>query len=276
MRLIAALLFCLLIASAAAGAPATPPQGEGSAKVGALRLSQVRDASDETLVQLVFGRLAAFPYPGIRDGLEHRRHGESVDLWFYSEARATDRAGICGSDRLIVSLERVDGFGSDNPLLRPAGFNLETYYIVENEAEARRTRANRAREVEVRDAACKALDPRRDATQAQSPAQLMSAIELTEQVGREALTGRLSVPFVCNPESFYFDAPADEAGCLALVAGFGRNHVRAVSDCRPRRETAGGCIRILSRGVWLEFDLTSGQSLARVVIEDVEEDPHGW
>jgi hypothetical protein len=269
MRLVAALLILL----SAAAAPAAP-RGEGSATIGTLRLAQVRNADDAALVRLVFGRLAPFPYPAYRGGIEHRRPGENVALWFYSEARAGGRAGVCRTERLIVVLEPVRGSARDNPLLRPAGFDLQSHYIVENDREARERSGGRTRNLPELDAACRALDPRRDGTPAESAFQLVNAIELMEQLGAEARSGRLSVPLVCDAAGFSFDPPENDAACLARFAGYGRPHVDWVQSCRPRREAEGGCLLILSGQHWLEFDLMAGQRLARVVVRGVEERGH--
>ena len=265
MRLAAALLLLRL------AAPAAGAQQGGGAAAAAVRLSELRNASDEALVRLFFGRVRAFPYVGHRDRDRLSRVRRGTSLWFYSQARATDRAGICRTDRLIVTLEVTGLSRADDPILQPREFELQPTFIIENRGEARRSSNAASRGAAERDAACRALDPRRDGIPADYPYQLMRAIELVEELGAAARAGRALVPIDCSRMYWNGDPPADEASCLRELALLREHSVVWVSRCEPRREAPGGCIRVMTRDWWVEFDMNLNQSPLRAVIVGFED-----
>lgn len=265
MRRAAALLMLMLMLLAAA-APASGREGEGL-QPGTLRLSQIRDATDEALVRLVFGPLAAFPHASLRDGVERSGSLHPIRLWFYSRPRSA-AAGVCRTDRVIVVFEAVLESRRDDPRMRPVGFDHQPYFIVQNAEEVRepaRAPASRAE----RDESCAALNPERGSVPADSPFQLTNAIELVDSMAAEARAGRLSVPLDCSRERFFEDAPADEAACLQALSRLGSSLIGWVQQCPPRRATEGGCTRVMIGDYWIEFDLTAGQRMARVTVSGI-------
>ncbi len=240
---------------------------------GAVRLSELGRATDEELVGLFFGRVGAFPYVGYRDpssftgGMIRRR----ASLWFYSQARATDRAGVCRTERLSITLERVFGGDRDDPMMQPRHFDLQPIFIVENREEARRLTNPTRRSFGELQEACARLDPRRDGIPADYPFQLMKALELIEALGEGARAGRAAMPIDCSGMNWNGPPPPDEAACLRELTVLRESGVGWVQRCEPRREAPGGCIQVLIGDWWIEFDMNLNQTPKRAVIKAVED-----
>lgn len=260
-------LFTLLAAATAAEA-----QEGGSLAPGAVPLSQLRNASDDALVRLFFGPVRAFPYAGYRDRERMALTPRRISLTFHSQARASDRAGLCRTERMTIMLEReMIPTSRADPAMRPVGFDLQSIFIVENRGEAGRLGNPTRRAPHERDAACIALDPRRDGIPAESSYQLMRALELTAALGAAARDGRALVPVDCSRMNSNGDPPADEAACLRELAALREDHVVWVQGCLAAREAPGGCIQVMTRNWCVEFDMNRDQSPRRAVIEGFED-----
>jgi hypothetical protein len=263
--------FLILSALLAGASPAQAQEGGGLAP-GAVRLSQLRTASDDALVRLFFGTVRAFPYAGYRDRERMALAPRRISLTFHSQARATDRAGVCRTDRMTIMLEReIVPDRRDDPAMRPVGFDLQPLFIVENRGEARRSSNPTRRSPHERDAACIALDPRRDGIPAEHASQLMRALELTGALGAAAREGRAAMPIDCTRMNWHGDPPADEAACLSRLATLREDHVAWVQGCRAKREAPGGCIQVMTQEWWVEFDMNLDQTPRRAVIEAFED-----
>ena len=237
----------------------------------AATLAQLQRAPDEELVRLFFGAAATFPHVGYREPSRFSVLSRRPSLWFYSRARA-DYAGVCRTDRLVVSLDRVPGSDRQNPSFRPRDFALHPIYIVENRAEAFGTIAHtEQRPLHERDAACDALDPQRGGIPADNAFQLVQALRHVEALGEGARAGRAIAPLDCSRINWNGDPPADEAACLRALSVLREHHVGWIRQCPPRRPAPGGCIQVLANDWWIEFDLDPGQEPIRVVIEGVED-----
>jgi hypothetical protein len=159
----------------------------------------------------------------------------------------------------------------EDPAMRPVGFNLQSVFIIENRAEAGRLFNPTRRAPHERDAACIALDPRRGGIPAEYPYQLMRALELTEALGAAAREGRALVPVDCSRINWNGHPPADEAACLRELAVLREDHVVWVQACRAKREAPGGCIQVMTRDWWVEFDMNLNQTPRAAVIEGFED-----
>ena len=259
MRRLAALALALLA-----------PVAASAQQPAAITLHQLQSAPDEELVRLFFGAAASFPYVGHREPTNFSVLSRRPSLWFYSRARA-DRAGLCRTDRLVVTLNRTLGSARDNPSFRPRDFALHPIYIVENRNEAMATSAANERPLHEREAACAALDPRRDGLPADDGFQLVQALRHIAALGEGARGGRATAPLDCSRMNWNGDPPADEAACLRALSVLREHHIGWVRQCPPQRATAGGCIQVLANDWWIEFDLSAGQSPTRIVIEGVED-----
>lgn len=237
----------------------------------AITLTQLQTAPDEELVRLFFGAAATFPFVGHRQPTNFSFLSRRPSLWFYSRARA-DLAGLCRTDRLVLSLDRVPGSDRQHPSYRPRDFGLDPIYIVENRSEAFGTIAHtEERPLHERDDACAALDPRRGGIPADNAFQLVQALRHIEALGEGARAGRAIAPLDCSRMNWNGDPPADEAACLRALAVLREHHIGWVQQCRPKRAAAGGCIEVLANDWWIEFDLGVGQQPTRIVIEGVED-----
>lgn len=236
----------------------------------AITLTQLQTAPDEELVRLFFGAAATFPYMGHREPTNFSVLSRRPSLWFYSRARA-DRAGLCRTDRLVVTLNRTLGSDRENPSFRPRDFALHPIYIVENRGEAMEASVANERPPHEREDACAALDPRRDGLPADNGFQLVQALRHIEALGEGARAGRAIAPLDCSRMNWNGEPPADEAACLRALSVLREHHIGWVQQCRPQRATAGGCIQVLANDWWIEFDLSAGQTPTRVVIEGVED-----
>ena len=261
MRRLALLMLALFAASSA-----------GAQQPGAVRLSELRRASDEELVRLFFGPVGAFPYVGYRDrsNLGNGLIRQRASLWFYSQARATDRAGVCRTERLSIMLERVGPGDRDDPMMQPRQFDLQPIFIVENRDEARRLTNPTSRSRGELEQACAGLDPRRDGIPADYPFQLMQALELIESLGEGARAGRAVMPLDCT-RLYWNGPPADEATCLRELAVLRESNVGWVQHCAPQREAPGGCIQVLIHDWFIEFDMNLDQTPRRAVVNAAED-----
>jgi hypothetical protein len=257
----------LLLVTLILGAPVQAQPEGGGREPGTMRWSRLRAASDEAVLRWFFGEMRIFPYVAHRP--DHLSYGQmGTGYSFYSPARPTSTEGVCRTERLSVELQRVGGTFAD-PVLRPRSSRLVEVFIVENRGDAERGRNRRS--AAERERACAALDPRRDGVPAGSAFQLVNAMRLVDRLAEEARSGRLSVPVDCDAAHFFGDPPADEAACLAELGRLNRSGIGWVQDCRPRRAAEGGCTQVLIDRFWIEFNLATGQGMARVTVSGVED-----
>jgi hypothetical protein len=232
-------------------------------------MSELQTLPERELARRVLGPLEPFPYVGHR-GFS-ALHGMGT-IWFWSEARAGGHAGICRTDRLTVSFETspVSHRDRDNPAMSPARFDMQAYYVVEDEKEAFGPYSPAERNRWALDAACRKRDPRRDSIPADSGRQLVQALTLVDALGAAARQGRPLAPIDCT--HFYWNEPGPtEKSCLAELSRLGRSSVHWVKTCRPRREAPGGCINVMVEDRFIEFDLSTGGEPIRIVIEAMED-----
>jgi hypothetical protein len=267
----------LLILFALLALPAAARSQEAGQAPGAVRLSQIRDATDEQLVGLFFGPVRTFPFVGYRN-----RDAQAVapaapvaqlrtSLAFYSAMRATDYPGVCTSDWLTVTLRRTIGSTREDPAYEPSGFQLRPIFFVENREEAVSGFNVTRREPYDRTRACAAIDPRRDGTPADSAYQFTKARALVESLGSEARAGRTLAPLDCSRMAGQGTPPAGEAACLDALRGLGENQAYWVQRCLTYREAPGGCIHVQTGSWFIEFDLNSNQTPRRIVVEGIED-----
>jgi hypothetical protein len=253
-----------------AASPAAADEG-GGLQPRAVPLSRLKEASDDELVGLFFGTLRTFPYVGYRDRDSMTAiHGFTL-LRFYGPARATDRAGVCRTDQLSITLRRTVSGGLRDPLMQPVAFDLQPLFIIENRHEADRLTNPTKRSLGERDAACLALDPRRDGIPADYPYQLMTALQLVESLGAGARAGRAATPIDCRLMNGNGPPPADDAACLRELASLYDVSVRWVRTCQPQREAPGGCIQVMTHSWWIEFDMNLNQTPRRAVVTGIED-----
>ena len=261
VRRVAILILALFAVPSAAQQPA------------AIRLSELHNASDEVLVRLFFGRAAAFPYVGYRDpdGFRGGLVRRYASLWFYSQAHATERAGVCRADRLIITLERVLLSGRDDPLMQPRAFSLQPIFYIENGEEAHRlTNPTRRNSAELQ-TACNALDPRRDGIPADYAFQLMKALELVQALGDGARAGRAIAPLDCGAMNWNADPPADEAACLRDLVHLRERSPAWVQDCAEAVVLEANCIRVQTSDWFIYFVYGADQRVTRVIIRGMED-----
>jgi hypothetical protein len=254
-----------------AASPAAAGDRGGGLQPRAVPLSRLKDASDDELVALFFGPLRTFPYVGYRS----RDWMTAIDvmamLRFYGPARATDRAGVCGTDELSITLRRTGGGSLGDPLMQPVAFDLQPIFIIENRHEADRPINPTKRSLGEREAACLALDPRRNGIPADYPYQLMTALELVEALGTGARAGHAAFPIDCRLMNGNGPPPPDDAACLRELARLYDVSVRWVKTCQPQREAPGGCIQVMTDSWWIEFDMNLNQTPRRAVMTGIED-----
>jgi hypothetical protein len=264
--------FDLALLLLAAAAPA-PMQLDFPPNVPSIRLSELRDLPDRELVRRVLGPLEPFPYVSHRSARDMSALRGGVNLWFWTRPRAADRAGLCRTDRLIVYFETAPlhvGDRKDPPMV-PAGFDLETYYIVENRKEALEIFGPGKRKPYELHAACAKLDPRRDGTPAEYAFQFARALKLVEELGAAARAGRALAPLDCTHLDWNGEPPADEAACLKELGVLGENSVNWVRECPAKRAAPGGCTQVMAHRWFIEFDHDTGGNPIRIVIQAQED-----
>ncbi len=263
-----ALALLLMAAPMPAGAQLELPPSAPS-----IRLSELRDLPDRQLVRRVLGPLELFPYVSHRGKEDMSAYRGGANLWFWTRPRASDQAGICRTDRLIVYFQIPLLYVGDrkDPAMVPAGFDLQTYYIVENRKEALALFSSGKRKAFELDAACGKLDPRRDGIPAGRAFQLARALELIEALGAAARAGRALAPLDCTHLNWNAEPPADEAACLKELTVLGERSVDWVRDCLPKRAAPGGCTQVMAHRWFIEFDHDVGGDPIRIVIEAQED-----
>lgn len=256
-----AALLALVALTAAAPAWSEPPPP--------LRLSQLSSLSDAALVRRMFGDLAAFPIVSWRpERRVYRSPQQRAEIWFWTRPRASDRAGLCETDRMIVGFVAAELTIGPDPVMEPRRFDLQTYYIIRDRSRARALSGSDRPEAEQ---ACAALDPRRDGIPADYPWQLMKALELVADLGAGARAARAPAPLDCagmDPNGF--GPPIDAAACLPELRGLYENSVVWVSQCHGG-PPGGDCIRVQVSSRFIEFELSPGQSPVRIVVRGIQD-----
>jgi hypothetical protein len=259
MRGAAFLVLCLLASSPAPARESAP-----------LTVSELAKLSDGQVARRIFGPLAPDLFVSIRPGTATARwRGERI--WFWTRPRE-DRSnpGLCRTDRMIVSLEPVGTKPTGDRLVRLASIETRTYFIVRNPALAERG-SGTPKELEGLEAACAALDPRRDSIPADSGWQLMKALSLANELGAAARAGRAPVPIDCTRLRFSGPPPRDEAECLKEISGLSERLVAGVRSCGERPALDGSCISVQAANRFISFVLDHDRKMVRVSIEGMED-----
>ncbi|HMG47127.1 MAG TPA: hypothetical protein VK614_06675 [Allosphingosinicella sp.] len=243
-----------------------------TAQPGTLSWSQLTTISDEALVRRMFGDLAAFPVVTSRPDPGPRRFARRwANVWFWTRARASDRDGLCETDRLIVRFEPAAlALGGDDPPMRPSRFDLKTYYIVRDRGRAREGRRPEGGAALDLEAACAALDPTRDGVPADDSWQLMKAFELVAALGAGARAGRALAPLDCTGMFWNQSPPADEAACLRELSVLRETSAVWVDACQGG-PPLGNCIRVQAPPWFIEFQLDQSQRPVRIVVKGIED-----
>jgi len=260
MRLLA-LLVALQPATAATVAPPPP-----------LTFSQLATLPEQELARRLFGALAPDIFLGHRPEARSGSLMFRTSIWAWTRPRAADRPGVCESDRMVLEFTRAISANAGDPRLQLRRVVNQTYYSIQDRAlaEGRRQVGETWRgELQY---ACEQRDPRRDmGTPADSPYQLMKAFALINQLGAAARAGRVPVPLDCTHLRWNGLPPADEAECLRALSGLGDHSLGWVSECRGTPAAVGGCIRVLTGEIFIEFSLDQRQEPVAIVIQGVED-----
>jgi hypothetical protein len=234
---------------------------------------ELRTLTDDALARRLFGALAPDIVLGIRPQGSRAPFGlrvASVSAW--TRPRPSDQPGICATDRSILTLERdfLRGLDRENPALRLARMETQTYYIVhDRDLAERRTRPDPDRPGAWGDA-CATLDPRRDGVAAADAWQLLRARALLDEFGEAARAGHSRVPLDCTAMYPHRPPPADEAACLGALRYLRADLTGWVSECRGI-PAAANCIRVLAQEVFVEFSLDQVQEPIAVRVEGIED-----
>lgn len=258
-----ALVALLLATSPASPQPPAP-----------LTYNELRTLPDEELTVRLFGPLANDLVLGARpEGPRTPSILRVMNLWAWTRPRPSDRPGVCETDRSILVFERDSlpgGFNRENPALRLARIDTQTYYIVHDRALAEGRARPDPDHPGAWGAACATLDPRRDAIPADNSWQLMHARELLDELGEAARAGRSEVPIDCARMYWNRQPPADTAACLNALRYLRADLIGWVSDCRGV-PAAANCIRVLVSEMFIEFSLDIGQQVIAIGIQGVED-----
>jgi hypothetical protein len=234
---------------------------------------ELRTLPDDALARRLFGGLAPDIVLGNRPQASRAPFGLRVaSVWAWTRPRPSDQPGVCATDRSILMLERdfLRGLDRENPALRLARVQTQTYYIVhDRDLAERRTRPDPDRPG-AWGGACATLDPRRDGVPAADARQLVRARALLDEFGEAARAGHSRVPIDCAAMHRNGPAPADEAACLGALRYLRADLADWVSECRGV-PAAANCIRILAQEVFIEFSLNQGQEPIAIKIEGVED-----
>lgn len=234
-------------------------------------LAEFRTLPDEAFARRVLGPLALFPLVSHRETDPGRLALRPEHVWFWSRPRVSDRPGVCFSQRLIVSF-RSTGLRGANAAMQPTGVQLDSYYIIQDEAVARRDSGHPIEWRAHMAGPCSQIDPRQiGSTPAESGSQFMAAREMVEQLGEAAKAGRAPAPLDCSRMNWNSEPPADEAACLREMTWLHADSVYWVRNCWPRREAPGGCLQVQTARWFIEFDRAAGGNPIRIVVNGIED-----
>ncbi|HEV7661445.1 MAG TPA: hypothetical protein VGO55_16520 [Allosphingosinicella sp.] len=162
------------------------------------------------------------------------------------------------------------GVNRENPAMRLAQIQTQTYYIVHDRALAEGRTQEDPEHPDAWEAACDGLDPRGDNVPADNPAQRDARLCAGQRAGR----GRPRRTGACaarlQPHALERAAAADEAACLRELRGLGDHSLGWVSECRGTPESAN-CISVLTDAFFINFSLNAGQRPIAIRIEGFED-----
>jgi len=225
-------LFSGLAIAAATAASAQEPLTESS----------LRTMPPDVLARRLLGETATIVFPDTSELVESREESDgSAGVRYLTLPTASEMAGICQSQFLIVGLEPVGARGPDAPLRVRSIYTSNVFILQDVRAAGASTWPNIGpnpvrwdENLAARNTACAAIDPRQaeliiadDA----APGAIGRTVGLVADLVRSARAGRTPAPTTCDDIS---EQRLSREDCLAMLAAVRverLNLVRLIDGC---------------------------------------------